>query len=99
MSKRYHVYGLGAALVDTEIEVTDDDLAAMSVEKGVMTLVDEVATERNCSSIWPAISCTRNAPAAAPPRTRSSASHNSAARHFIRARLPTTITAIFICTI
>ena len=41
MSKRYHVYGIGAALVDTEIEVTDADLAAMSVEKGVMTLVDE----------------------------------------------------------
>ncbi|HET8710030.1 MAG TPA: adenosine kinase, partial [Spongiibacteraceae bacterium] len=41
MSKRYHVYGVGAALVDTEIQVTDADLAAMSVEKGVMTLVDE----------------------------------------------------------
>lgn len=39
--KRYHVYGLGAALVDTEIEVTDADLVAMRVEKGVMTLVDE----------------------------------------------------------
>ncbi len=41
MSKRYHVYGIGAALVDTEIEVTDADLAAMSVEKSLMTLVDE----------------------------------------------------------
>lgn len=41
MSKRYHVYGIGAALVDTEIEVTDADLAVMAVEKGVMTLVDE----------------------------------------------------------
>lgn len=41
MSKRYHVYGIGAALVDTEIEVTDADLSAMAVEKGVMTLVDE----------------------------------------------------------
>jgi len=39
--KRYHVYGLGAALVDTEIEVTDADLTAMKVDKGVMTLVDE----------------------------------------------------------
>jgi len=41
MSKRYHVYGIGAALVDTEIEVNDADLAAMDVEKGLMTLVDE----------------------------------------------------------
>ncbi len=41
MAKRYHVYGIGAALVDTEIDVTDTDLTAMAVEKGVMTLVDE----------------------------------------------------------
>ena len=38
---KYHIYGLGAALVDTEIEVSDGDLAALQVEKGVMTLVDE----------------------------------------------------------
>jgi len=38
--KTYHVYGIGAALVDTEIEVSDEDLAAMQVEKGMMTLVD-----------------------------------------------------------
>ena len=37
----YHLYGLGAALVDTEIDVTDADLAQLSVEKGMMTLVDE----------------------------------------------------------
>ncbi len=39
--KKYHIYGLGAALVDTEIDVTDEDLINMSVEKGLMTLVDE----------------------------------------------------------
>ncbi len=41
--KKYHVYGIGAALVDTEIEVKDDDLTKLNVEKGMMTLVD---TER-----------------------------------------------------
>ena len=41
MSKRYHVYGVGAALVDTEINVSDDDLVRMGVEKGLMTLVDK----------------------------------------------------------
>jgi sugar/nucleoside kinase (ribokinase family) len=41
MQKQFHIYGLGAALVDTEITVSDDDLRAMGVEKGVMTLVDE----------------------------------------------------------
>lgn len=37
----YHVYGIGAALVDTEIEVTDQDLSSLNIDKGVMTLVDE----------------------------------------------------------
>lgn len=39
--KKYHVYGIGAALVDTEIQVSDDELASMDIEKGLMTLVDE----------------------------------------------------------
>ena len=39
--KKYKVYGVGAALVDTEIKVQDAELAAMNVEKGLMTLVDE----------------------------------------------------------
>jgi sugar/nucleoside kinase (ribokinase family) len=36
----FHLYGIGAALVDTEIEVTDTDLQNMGIDKGVMTLVD-----------------------------------------------------------
>ncbi len=39
--KKYHIYGLGAALVDTEIDVQDQELQQMGVEKGLMTLVDE----------------------------------------------------------
>tara|TARA_B110000444_G_scaffold259754_1_gene304508 strand:+ start:469 stop:1467 length:999 start_codon:yes stop_codon:yes gene_type:complete len=39
--KKYNIYGIGAALVDTEIEVDDQKLAQMGIEKGVMTLVDE----------------------------------------------------------
>ena len=39
--KKYVAYGIGAALVDTEIKVQDSELAQMSVEKGLMTLVDE----------------------------------------------------------
>ncbi len=39
--QQYHVYGLGAALVDTEIEVSDEFLAQANIEKGLMTLVDE----------------------------------------------------------
>lgn len=40
--KTYHLYGIGAALVDTEIQVSDAELQTMGVEKGLMTLVDEV---------------------------------------------------------
>lgn len=36
----YDIYGIGAALVDTEIEVTDEDLVQLGIDKGVMTLVD-----------------------------------------------------------
>ncbi|MBY0573074.1 MAG: adenosine kinase [Undibacterium sp.] len=39
--KTYAIYGLGAALVDTEISLLDTDLQAMQIEKGVMSLVDE----------------------------------------------------------
>ena len=39
--KKYMAYGIGAALVDTEIKVQDTELAQMNVEKGLMTLVDE----------------------------------------------------------
>ena len=39
--KKYKAYGIGAALVDTEIKVQDQDLAQMNVEKGLMTLVDQ----------------------------------------------------------
>lgn len=41
MTQQFDIYGIGAALVDTEITLTDADLAAMGVAKGVMTLVDE----------------------------------------------------------
>jgi sugar/nucleoside kinase (ribokinase family) len=38
--KKYMAYGIGAALVDTEIRVQDRDLEQMNVGKGLMTLVD-----------------------------------------------------------
>ena len=38
---RYHVYGIGAALVDTEVEVSDEFLLSAGIAKGHMTLVDE----------------------------------------------------------
>ncbi len=37
----YHVYGLGNALVDIEIEIQEEELDRIAVDKGVMTLIDE----------------------------------------------------------
>ncbi len=41
MSKKYNVFGIGNALVDIVTEVSDDFLSDHSIEKGLMTLVDE----------------------------------------------------------
>ncbi len=38
---KYHVYGIGNALVDMEIEVNSKFLEKVGVEKGVMTLIDK----------------------------------------------------------
>ncbi len=40
--KRYHVYALGNALVDMEFEVEDEFLTRMNIQKGFMTLVDQL---------------------------------------------------------
>jgi len=39
--KKYHVYGVGNALVDMEFEVEDSFFTANGIDKGLMTLVDE----------------------------------------------------------
>lgn len=41
MSKKYDVYGIGNAIVDMEFEVNDAFFKEHSIEKGLMTLVDE----------------------------------------------------------
>jgi len=41
LTKKYQIYGIGAALVDTEVVVTDAFLSAHKIDKGLMTLVDE----------------------------------------------------------
>jgi len=38
---KYHVYGIGNALVDKEFEVKDDFLKATNIDKGLMTLVEQ----------------------------------------------------------
>jgi sugar/nucleoside kinase (ribokinase family) len=39
--KKYQIYAAGAALVDTEVVVTNEFLNTHKIDKGVMTLVDE----------------------------------------------------------
>ena len=43
--KKYHVYGVGNALVDKEFEVDDSFFAHESIQKGIMTLVDGESQE------------------------------------------------------
>lgn len=43
---QYDLYGIGAALLDTEIEVSDGDLQTLGVDKGVMTLVDDARQQQ-----------------------------------------------------
>jgi len=38
---KYHVYGVGNALVDMEFEVSDEALTQLKVDKSLMTLIDE----------------------------------------------------------
>lgn len=45
MKKKYHVYGIGNALVDKEFEVTDDFFEHENLTKGLMTLVDGESQE------------------------------------------------------
>lgn len=46
MDQTYDIVGIGAALVDTEIQVIDEDLNQLEIEKGLMTLCDENAQQR-----------------------------------------------------
>ena len=41
MTKKYQIYGIGAALVDTEVVVTNSFLSTNKIDKSLMTLVDE----------------------------------------------------------
>ncbi len=41
MSSQYDVFGIGNALVDIEVEVGEEELKQLGVEKGIMTLIDE----------------------------------------------------------
>lgn len=44
--KKYHVYGLGNALLDRDIRVSETLLRSLAIEKGVMTLTDEATHHR-----------------------------------------------------
>ncbi len=48
---KYHIYGIGGALVDTEIEVSDKFLVDAKIDKGVMTLVNELRQNELISAI------------------------------------------------
>lgn len=59
--RKYHVYGIGAALVDTEIEVTDNDLSTLGIDKGLMTLVDEARQQKLIENLHHHLTLSRRA--------------------------------------
>jgi len=85
----YDIYGIGAALVDTEIEVTDLDLADLEIDKGVMTLVDEERQRELISALSTHLVASK----------RLSPQVILAPEIFIAVVLPVTITANFISMI
>ena len=46
MTQPFDIVGIGAALIDTEIHVADEDLAHLGIEKGLMTLCDETTQRK-----------------------------------------------------
>lgn len=51
--KKYHVYGIGHALVDLDFKVSEEFLKEHEVQKGLMTLVDEETQGRLIGAINP----------------------------------------------
>ncbi len=51
--KKYHIYGMGNALVDMEIEVSNDFIKETNIEKGLMILVDEKRQQEVLGKIGP----------------------------------------------
>lgn len=48
---KYDIYGIGAALVDTELQVDNSDLNSLGIDKGLMTLVDETRQNELVSAL------------------------------------------------
>lgn len=51
MTKKYHVYGIGNALVDMEFEIAENFLKTHAIDKGAMTLVDEERQNKLLASL------------------------------------------------
>ena len=51
MPRKYHIYGMGNALVDIVTEVSDQFVQEHAIEKGVMTLVDEARQHQLAKAI------------------------------------------------
>lgn len=51
MTQKFEVYGLGNALVDYEVKVSDDYLKEHNMDKGLMTLIDEANANRLMEAI------------------------------------------------
>ena len=92
--KKYHVYGLGNALVDKEFEVQDEFFAHESIQKGVMTLVDGESQETLLQDLWISMGL-RNVPAVVLQPTPCMLFPSLVAIPIMPARYPMTSSGIF----
>lgn len=80
--KKYHVYGIGAALVDTEVEVNNSDLSALGVDKGLMTLVDQARQDELLQHLQQAAQYAKRACGGSAGNTVTAINHFGAATFF-----------------
>jgi len=78
----YHIYGIGAALVDTEIEVSDQDLTDLNINKGVMTLVDNERQQQLIEHLSDHLTASKRASGGSAANTIIAASYFGAATFY-----------------
>ena len=60
---RFHVAGIGNAIVDVLVHADDSLLSSLHLTKGVMTLIDAAEAERIYERLPPGIECSRGSAA------------------------------------
>jgi len=94
---KYHIYGIGNALVDKEFEVEDSFFTDLNIEKGMMTLIEEDQLAERLAVLNDR--ALKNVPVVAAPPIRSLVQVTLVQKPFIAATLRMTKQVTFTCKI